>query len=70
MKDVVSGLSKLIWSRDFVEVCEDAMVKPIASSTTNQGVHVEGTHGSSHICSRGWPCWASVGEDALGPVMA
>jgi hypothetical protein len=19
-------------------------------------------------CSRGWPCWSSVGEEALGPV--
>ena len=27
------------------------------------------THGSSHICSRGWPCRASVeGERAVGPV--
>ena len=27
-----------------------------------------GTHGSSHICSRGWPSWSSVGGKALGPV--
>jgi hypothetical protein len=27
-----------------------------------------GTHGSSHKCSIGWPCRASVGEEALGPV--
>jgi hypothetical protein len=27
-----------------------------------------GTHGSSHICSRGWPCWTSVGGEALGSV--
>jgi hypothetical protein len=25
-------------------------------------------HGSSRICSRGWPCLASVGGEALGPV--
>ena len=28
-----------------------------------------GTHGSSCICSRGWPCWASMGEEALGPAL-
>jgi hypothetical protein len=26
-----------------------------------------GTHGSGLICGRGWPCWISVGEAALGP---
>lgn len=26
-----------------------------------------GTHGSGHICGRGWPCWTSVGGAALGP---
>jgi hypothetical protein len=26
----------------------------------------EGTHGSSCICSREWPCWTSVGGMALG----
>jgi hypothetical protein len=29
-----------------------------------------GTHGSSHICSRGWPYLSSMGEEALGPVKA
>jgi hypothetical protein len=28
---------------------------------------VGGTHGSSHMCSRGWSCWASTGVEALGP---
>ena len=28
------------------------------------------THGSSHICSRGWFCQTSVGGEALGPVKA
>jgi hypothetical protein len=27
-----------------------------------------GTCGSSCICSRGWPCWSSMGGEALGPV--
>jgi hypothetical protein len=29
-----------------------------------------GTHGSSYICSRGWPNWSSMGGDALGPAKA
>jgi hypothetical protein len=28
------------------------------------------THGSSFICSSGWPYRASMGEEALGPVNA
>jgi len=28
------------------------------------------THGSSHICSRGFHSLASLGEEALGPVTA
>jgi hypothetical protein len=27
-----------------------------------------GIENASHICGRGWPCWISVGGDALGPV--
>ena len=27
-----------------------------------------GTHGSSCVCSRGWPSWPSMGGEALGPV--
>ena len=30
----------------------------------------KGTHSSSHICSRGWPYWTSVGREALSPVKA
>jgi hypothetical protein len=26
------------------------------------------TNGTGHICDRGWPCWTSVGGEALGPV--
>jgi hypothetical protein len=29
-----------------------------------------GTHDSSLICSRGWPCLASIGREAFGPVKA
>jgi hypothetical protein len=27
-----------------------------------------GTHISSSICSREWPCWSRVGGEALGPM--
>jgi hypothetical protein len=27
------------------------------------------THGSSCLCSRGWPCWLSMGGEDLGPVV-
>jgi hypothetical protein len=27
-----------------------------------------GTHGSSYICSREWPCQSSVGGEAVGSV--
>jgi hypothetical protein len=39
---------------------------PELSGTKPHGV----AHGSSYICSRGWPCWASMGGEALGPVKA
>jgi hypothetical protein len=26
-----------------------------------------GTHGTSYICGRGWPCWPTVGGEALEP---
>jgi hypothetical protein len=29
-----------------------------------------GNHGSSRICSRGWPCCTSMGGETLGPVKA
>jgi hypothetical protein len=28
------------------------------------------TYGSSCLCSSGWPCWASVEGETLGPVKA
>jgi hypothetical protein len=29
-----------------------------------------GTHASSHLCSRGWPCQVSMGGEAFDPVKA
>ena len=40
---------------------------------TSQGLNDQpkithgGTHGCSLICSRGWPCWTSIAEKAIGP---
>jgi hypothetical protein len=31
-------------------------------------VGCKSTHGSSCTCNRGWPCRASLGREALGPV--
>jgi hypothetical protein len=38
---------------------------------SSQGLNYQpksGTHGSSCICSRGWPCRSSMGGEAFGPV--
>jgi hypothetical protein len=43
----------------------------ISISQSYQGLNYQprsthgGTHGSSHICSRGRPCWTSMGKKAL-----
>jgi hypothetical protein len=49
----------------------------VSSNQSSQGLNHQprsthgGTHGSSHICSRGWwPCRASIGEETLGTVKA
>ena len=34
--------------------------------TPTEGTHGL-THGAGHICGRGWPCWTSVGGEALEP---
>jgi hypothetical protein len=47
--------------------------RTISTSQSSQGLNHQprsthrGTHGSSRICSRGWPCRASMGEEVLGP---
>jgi hypothetical protein len=42
-------------------------VPPELLGTKSKSTH-GGTHGSSRICSRGWPCWTSMGGEVLGPV--
>jgi hypothetical protein len=34
--------------------------------TTKQRLHMEGPM-TLATCVRGWPCWTSVGDEALGP---
>ena len=58
---------------DFVAPMGGATVSTVQIPRSSQGLDHQpkrtygGTHGSSHICDRGWPCWTSVGEVALGP---
>jgi hypothetical protein len=46
--------------------------RTISTNQSSQGLNHQPrsthgrTHGSSCICSRGWPYWASVGEEAFG----
>jgi hypothetical protein len=42
---------------------------PTTKLPTKEYIHGV-THGSSHICSRGWPYLTSVGGEALGPMKA
>jgi hypothetical protein len=45
---------------------------PKSSQTLNHQPNCTygGSCGSSCMCSRGWPCWTSMGGDAFGPVKA
>ena len=41
----------------------------VGQSLNHQSKKTHGrTHGSSYICSRGWPCCSSMRGEALGPV--
>jgi hypothetical protein len=52
---------------------EEATVSTSQTPQSSQGLDLQlksihgGTHGSGHICGRGWPCWIAVGGKALGP---
>jgi hypothetical protein len=57
-------------------VCNPIGRTTISTNQSSQGLNHQsksthgGTHSSSHICSRGWPCQESMGREALGPVKA
>jgi hypothetical protein len=48
------------------------MNQPIPPDSQGLNYHPKsihgGTHGSSHICSKGWPCGTSMRGEALGSV--
>ena len=70
--------------RERTEGAEGVVCNPIRRTTistnqtlqSSQGLNCQpknmhgGTHGSSCIYSRGWPCLESMGGEALGPVKA
>jgi len=51
----------------------DGVCNPIRTTIpTNQSSrglnhHPKTIHGLTHMCSRGWPCWAPMGGEELGP---
>jgi hypothetical protein len=57
-------------------VCNSIGRTTVSTNQTSQGLNHKprsthgGTHGSSHPCSRGWPCQALMGKEAFGPVKA
>ena len=57
-------------------VCNPTGRTTLSTSQSSQGLNHQprgthrGIHGSSCICSRRWPCGASMGEEVLGPVKA
>jgi hypothetical protein len=58
-------------------VCNPIQRTTMSTNQISQGLnhqprrgHMEGTDGSNHVCSRGWPWMASMGREALGPMMA
>jgi hypothetical protein len=69
MEELEKGLKEL---KGFAAIRRTA----ISTNQSSKGLNPQprsthgGTHGSSCICSRGWPCWASMGEEALGPMEA
>ena len=40
---------------------------PDPQSSWGQEHQLKNTHGAGHICGRRWPCWTSVGGEALNP---
>jgi hypothetical protein len=73
MEELEKGLKEL---NRFATSQEEQQYQPTTHPQTSQGLNHQpkstngGIHGSSCICSRGWPCQASMGGEALGPVKA
>jgi hypothetical protein len=43
------------------------VLSELSRTTPPKSIH-GGSHGSSCICCRGWPCCTSMGGDSFGPV--
>ena len=55
----------------YLSLFSNSNVTPELPGTNHQPKNIHGgTHGSSYICSRGWPCWTSMEGEGLGPVKA
>jgi hypothetical protein len=75
MEELEKGLKEL---KGFATSQEEQQYQPTRSlhCLSSQGLNYQpksmhgGTHGSSCICSRGWPCQISMGGEVLGPVKA
>jgi hypothetical protein len=73
MEELKKGLKEL---KGFAAPQKEQQYQPTRRPQSRQGLNHQpksthgGTHGSSHICSRGWPCWRSMGGEDIGPTKA
>jgi hypothetical protein len=71
MEELENGLEDL---KGFATSHEELLNQPTRPLKSSHGLKNQprsthgGTHGSSYICSKGWPCWASMGREAIGLV--
>jgi hypothetical protein len=72
IKELEKGLKKLKW---FAIPYEEQQYQPTRHTCPQKSQRLNNqqktthdvTRGSSHICSRGWSCQASIRREALGP---
>jgi hypothetical protein len=70
MEELEKGLKEL---RGVYSPMEGAIVSTGHSPWNSRGLDHQpksihgGTHGTGHICGRGWPSWTPVGGEAHGP---
>jgi hypothetical protein len=71
MKELEKGPKEL---KGFAALEEEQQYEPTSSPQSSLGLNHQSkkthgeTHGSSCICSRGWPGQSSMGGEAVGPV--
>jgi hypothetical protein len=67
---IVSGFGGCLWDGSpGWAVSGWTFLQPVPLGLNHQSKKTHGrTHGSSCICSRGWPSQSSMGGEALGPV--